>query len=245
MATKPAPRKPVVTQVELEVVLGAAEHAVGKLCYLRNGPRQFSQFTYFDAWLNDSRYFDISPDLVKASGYQLRKAPTQDDSTFFFALADTEPDSWGRRVIARAHAKARKNNPALGALNELDYLSAVDDFSRIGALRLRDAKKRYLRTAASGQRATPPLLELDKMLAASRAVEMSTETAEDLNYLIGKGTSLGGMRPKCSLLDEDGALALGKFPSVKDERCVTRGEVYWPCAWPAWRASTWRRRASR
>jgi serine/threonine-protein kinase HipA len=225
MATKPAPRKPVVTQVELEVVLGTAEHAVGKLVYLRNGPRQFSQFSYFDAWLNDSRYFDISPDLVKGSGYQLRKAPTQDDSTFFFALADTEPDSWGRRVMARAHAKARKNNPALGALNELDYLSAVDDFSRIGALRLRDAKKRYLRTAASGQRATPPLLELDKMLAASRAVEMSTETAEDLNYLIGKGTSLGGMRPKCSLLDEDGALALGKFPSVKDERSVTRGEV--------------------
>jgi len=80
MATKPAPRKPVVTQVELEVVLGTAEHAVGKLVYLRNGPRQFSQFSYFDARLNDSRYFDISPDLVKGSGYQLRKAPTQDDS---------------------------------------------------------------------------------------------------------------------------------------------------------------------
>lgn len=110
-------------------------------------------------------------------------------------------------------------------MNELDYLCAVDDFSRIGALRLRDAKRRYLRTAEPGQRATPPLLELEKMLAASRAVEMSTETAEDLNYLIGKGTSLGGMRPKCSLLDDDGALALGKFPSVTDERSVTRGEV--------------------
>lgn len=225
MATKPAHRKPAATQVELEVVLGAAEHAVGKLVYVRNGPREFSQFAYLDAWLKDASCFDISPDLARVSGYQVRKAPTRDESTFFLALADTEPDSWGRRVIARAHAKERKNNPALGALNELDYLCAVDDFSRLGALRLRDAGKRYLRTTPSGKRATPPLLELEKMLAASRAVEISTETVEDLNYLFGKGTSLGGMRPKCSVLDEDGALALGKFPSVKDERSVTRGEV--------------------
>ncbi|MEO6276751.1 HipA domain-containing protein [Roseateles sp.] len=226
MATQPARRKPsAATQVELEVFLGAAEHAVGRLVYVLNGPREFSQFAYLDAWLKAPRCFDISPDLARTAGHQVRKAPTRDDSTFFFALADTEPDSWGRRVIARAHAKERKGNPALGALNELDYLCAVDDLSRIGALRLRDAGGRYLRTTPPGSRATPPLLELQKMLAASRAVEMSTETAEDLSYLIGKGTSLGGMRPKCSVLDDDGALALGKFPSVQDERSVTRGEV--------------------
>jgi len=63
------------------------------------------------------------------------------------------------------------------------------------------------------------------MMMASNAVELSQETAEDLKYLQGKGTSLGGMRPKCTVLDEDGTLALGKFPSVKDERSVTRGEV--------------------
>jgi len=55
--------------------------------------------------------------------------------------------------------------------------------------------------------------------------ELSQETAQDLAYLQGKGTSLGGMRPKCTILDADGALALGKFPSVGDERAVTRGEV--------------------
>lgn len=226
MTTKTVPRKQSgAKQVELDVFLGAAEHAVGKLVYLHNGPREFSQFAYLDAWLGDPRYFDISPDLVKTSSHQVRKAPTKDDSTFFFALADTEPDTWGRRVIARAHAKDRRHNPAPGPLNELDYLCAVDDFSRIGALRLRDSGKRYLRTVEPGKRITPPLLELEMMLSASKAVEMGTETIEDLQYLVGKGTSLGGMRPKCSVLDEDGALALGKFPSVKDERSVTRGEV--------------------
>jgi serine/threonine-protein kinase HipA len=56
-------------------------------------------------------------------------------------------------------------------------------------------------------------------------VERGAETAEDLKYLMGKGTSLGGMRPKCTVLEEDGSLALGKFPSITDARNVTRGEV--------------------
>src|SRR5690606_34377908 len=144
---------------------------------------------------------------------QIRKPRTKDDSPFFLALADTEPDAWGRRVIARAHAKERRMNPALGSLNELDYLCAVDDFSRIGALRLRKANNGYLRSVEEGRRTTPPLLELGKMMAASRAVELGQETAEDLKYLQGRGTSLGGMRPKCTVLDKDGTLALGKFPS--------------------------------
>lgn len=54
---------------------------------------------------------------------------------------------------------------------------------------------------------------------------MSQETAADLAYLQGKATSLGGMRPKCTILDHGGALSLGKFPSIGDERAVTRGEV--------------------
>ena len=226
MATSKGPRKSAATtQVELEVFLGAAEHAVGKLVYVRAGQREFSQFAYREGWLADPRFFDVSPDLARTVGHQVRRAPNKDESVFFFALADTEPDSWGRRVIARAHAKERQKNPALGALTELDYLCAVDDHSRIGALRLRDANNRYLRCVEAGQRTTPPLLELEHMLSASRAVEMSKESAADLKYLLGKATSLGGLRPKCSILDEDGALALGKFPSVKDERSVTRGEV--------------------
>jgi serine/threonine-protein kinase HipA len=107
----------------------------------------------------------------------------------------------------------------------MDYLSCVDDFSRVGALRLRDEKGQYLRSVPKGERATPAFLELEQILLASRAVEMSQETAADLAYLQGKGTSLGGMRPKCTILDADGALSLGKFPSINDERAVTRGEV--------------------
>jgi len=44
-------------------------------------------------------------------------------------------------------------------------------------------------------------------------------------YLRGRGTSLGGVRPKCTVLDDDGILAIGKFPSVRDERAMPPGEV--------------------
>lgn len=33
------------------------------------------------------------------------------------------------------------------------------------------------------------------------------------------------MRRKCTVMDENGTLAIGKFPSVGDSRSVTRGEV--------------------
>lgn len=216
--------RPMTTQ-QVDVCIGKAGHLVGRLTYARQGQREYSTFAYSPQWLDSPQRFEVSPDLPLVTGHQSRRAPSKVDSVFHLALADTAPDAWGRRVIARAHAKARKDNPKLTALTELDYLAAVDDFSRVGALRLRTGNGEFLQTPAQGLRTTPPLIELERIYHASRAVEMSRETAEDLRYLQGKGTSLGGMRPKCTVLDEQGKLAIGKFPSVADDRSVTRGEV--------------------
>lgn len=106
----------------------------------------------------------------------------------------------------------------------MDYLLGVDDMSRIGALRLMDSAGDFLRTIEDNGRGTPPLMELAHLIGATRAVEMNRETEADLKYLRGRG-SLGGMRPKCTIVDDDGHLAIGKFPSVKDDRSVTRGEI--------------------
>lgn len=220
--TTPLPR---ALKAQVDVCMGKRGVLVGQLTYSKAGAREYSSFAYADSWLRSADRFEVSPDLPLVEGHQVRKAPTKDDFCFHFALADTEPDAWGCRVIARTHAKARKVNQELSALTALDYLAAVDDFSRIGALRLRDSNGDFLRTVEQGKRSTPPLVELQQMYQASRAVERNEETTEDLKYLQGKGTSLGGMRPKCTVLDEDGTLAIGKFPSVKDVRAVTRAEV--------------------
>ena len=104
----------------------------------------------------------------------------------------------------------------------------------MGALRFRDEAGLFQASAASpasaasapaGQRRNPLLVELRHLMNASRAVELSTETEADLAYLRGKGTSLGGLCPKCSVLNDNGHLAIGKFPSVTNQRAVTKGEI--------------------
>lgn len=69
------------------------------------------------------------------------------------------------------------------------------------------------------------MIELPDLLAATHAVERQTETEADLAYLRGQATSLGGLRPKCTILDAQGRLSIGKFPSVQDTRAVTKGEI--------------------
>lgn len=214
---------PVRQQVQL--CIGKTGIPLGSLVYVRQGRREHSAFAYDETWLSRQERFGVSADLQLLAGYQPHKAASLHDSVFHGAIADTGPDAWGRRVIARDHAKRRRTEPKLAPLTELDYLLAVDDFSRVGALRLRDPNGIWRRTVPEGRRATPPLIELEHIYQASNAVERGQETAEDLRYLQGKGTSLGGMRPKCTIVDEDGWLAIGKFPSLNDTRSVTRGEV--------------------
>ena len=106
-----------------------------------------------------------------------------------------------RRMLGPAHHRPRPcQTPAgrsgtAGPPPKLDYLLAVDDFSRVGALRLRDADGTWHRTVAKGRLQHAAVDRLERIYQASRAVERGQETAEDLRYLQGKGTSLGGMRP--------------------------------------------------
>ncbi|MGH7997332.1 MAG: type II toxin-antitoxin system HipA family toxin [Opitutaceae bacterium] len=214
----------------LQVLLGDEGRLVGILNYDQNGAREHAAFTYDETWLAAPDRFAIEPNLPLVTGAQFhRKAP--EGSVFLAAIADTEPDGWGRRVILRDHAKRRQTTRRAGKdagsaqLNAVDFLLAVDDGSRAGALRFRDERGVFQRAAEAERRTAPPLLELRHLMSASRAVETETETAADLAYLRGRGTSLGGLRPKCTVVDDDGMLAIGKFPSVQDERSVTKGEV--------------------
>ena len=43
------------------------------------------------------------------------------------------------------------------------------------------------------------------------------ETEEDLRLLFAPGSSLGGARPKASVIEKDGHLAIAKFPRKDDE----------------------------
>lgn len=213
----------------IDVFLGDGPR-IGALRYDSQGRRENAAFEYSAEWLGDSHRFALGPTLPLQTGPQFHRKP-RDGSLFHAAIADTEPDGWGRRVIMRDHVKRRQEGRRAGrdddgrGLNEIDFLLAVDDFSRVGALRFRDEQGVFQRAQEDGRRTAPPLVELVHLLKASQAVEANKETAADLAYLRGKGTSLGGLRPKCTVIGEDGALAIGKFPSIADQRAVTKGEV--------------------
>lgn len=215
----------------IRVFLGDANRRVGTLRFDSQGARQSASFEYDREWLATKDRFALAPNLPLVTGAQFHKRSSREASVFHGVIADTEPDGWARRVILRDHAKrravARDAGQAQdsGPLTPIDFLLAVDDVNRMGALRFQDETGIFQRAPEEGRRTAPPLIELSALMAASRAVETDTETAEDLAYLRGRGTSLGGLRPKCSVIDDDNALSIGKFPSVDDDRPVTKGEI--------------------
>jgi len=214
----------------LQIHVGEPAQPVGTLHFDSAGHRERSAFAYQDGWLAEKARFALEPGLPLVTGPQFHGASPH-GSVFHGVFADTEPDGWAKRVILRDHAKRRQaarregRDPGTAMLTAVDFLLAVDDFSRVGALRFQDEAGVFCRAPEAGRRTAPPLIELEHLLAASHAVESESETAADLAYLLGRGTSLGGMRPKCTVVDEDGHLAIGKFPSITDQRAVTKGEV--------------------
>lgn len=214
----------------IKVFLGDEARAIGAIRFNAVGARESAAFEYDASWLAARDRFSIDPALQLVPGAQFhKKSPA--GSIFHAAIADTEPDGWGRRVILRAHAKRMQQARRAGVevdsrpLNDLDFLLEVDDGSRAGALRFQDEGGVFCQSAEPGRRTAPPLIELAQLARATRSIETNTETDADLAYLRGRGTSLGGMRPKCTVVDETGHLSIGKFPSVADERAVTKGEV--------------------
>src|SRR5260370_781286 len=103
----PLPVDRAVRKLGRDISLARRGQRVGRLTYVKDGAREYSSYVYDESWLTDPGRFEISSELPLVEGHMTRRAPTQDDSCFPFAVSDTEPDAWGCRVIARAHAKAR------------------------------------------------------------------------------------------------------------------------------------------
>ena len=98
----------------------------------------------------------------------------------------------------------------------MDYLLLVDDEARAGALRFAEPEGGPFLRQDEVKR-LPPLVELPRLLAAAERVVAETDTVEDLRLLFAPGSSLGGARPKASVREKDGPLAIAKFPRKDDE----------------------------
>ena len=63
----------------------------------------------------------------------------------------------------------------------------------------------------------PPLIDLRRLLSASERIQARQELDQDIKDLVDPGASLGGARPKASVVDTNGDLLIAKFPSRNDD----------------------------
>ena len=171
-------------------------------------------FEYAPEWLRRDDAFAIDP-----TSLPLQRG-AHHSGALFGAIQDCGPDRWGRVLIERA---VRKKVLTQKPYRDLDYVLALDDVARVGALRFRfDAGSPFL-AATTGK--LPPLVRLNALLRATDAIHGETETAQDLRFLLGAGSPLGGARPKAAVSLADGRLAIAKFPKPDDTRDIAAGEI--------------------
>jgi serine/threonine-protein kinase HipA len=188
-------------------------HLVGRLWARLRKDRESATFEYDRSWLALPERFSLEPALKLAPG----PFHTGSDKPLFGAIGDSAPDRWGRVLMRRAERRrAAREGVAPRTVREIDYLLLVDDEARQGALRFAD-KEGGPFLADQGAAKIPPLIGLPKLLSAAERVMEDQDSDEDLRLLLAPGSSLGGARPKASVRDHDGHLAIAKFPNKGDE----------------------------
>lgn len=181
--------------------------------------KEIFSFSYEKDWLQNSPSLQLDPDLGLFDGPQYSK----EDKPNFGLFLDSSPDRWGRLLMERREtlqARAEERKPV--KLLETDYLLGVYDKHRMGALRFKtDPNGPWLH--ADQAQAAPPFTNLRSLEQASLDLERTDapeqqQYSEWLNLLMAPGSSLGGARPKASVIDPQGQLWMAKFPSRLDER---------------------------
>lgn len=188
------------------------------------GKETFS-FEYTDKWLKSGFSQMLDPDLqLYAGAYYPRN-----EKVNFGIFLDSCPDRWGRVLMKRREAIiAKKEERKPKALLESDFLLGVFDEHRMGALRFKlHEDGSFLND--NKEMAAPPFSSLRELEHASLQFEEdNTEDPEYLkwiNMLIAPGSSLGGARPKASVVDTSNNLWIAKFPSKNDDKDVAAWEM--------------------
>ena len=190
---------------------------VGTLWATRARGKEIFSFEYDADWLATGPAQSLDPTLGLYGGPQY--APSDQDN--FRVFLDSCPDRWGRVLMRRREAQlARSEGRSERKLLESDYLLGVHDSHRMGALRFRGAKGGPF-LDDSRDMASPPWTSLRELEQISLALERDDarddpDYAKWLRMLIAPGGSLGGARPKASVLDAHGDLWIAKFPSRRD-----------------------------
>lgn len=208
-----------MADIEVHVSLDGQDHFVGVA--RRNLARgsETVVFEYADEWLRNPARFALEPNLPLTRG---SFAPPREQA-IFGSIGDSAPDTWGRQLMQRAERRAAtREGRHVRTLFETDYLLGVSDETRLGAMRFRPAgDEQFQAPVRSG---VPAVIELGRLMAVTERILRDEETDEDLAMIFAPGSSLGGARPKASVINQHGRLAIAKFPKETDDYSIETWE---------------------
>jgi len=173
-------------------------------------------FSYDAQWLSSyATIYSLDPDLQLFEGRQYLPSSKRNFGIFL----DSSPDRWGRTLMQRWQAICAKSQHIKQTpLVESDYLLGVHDVARMGALRFKtDQDGPFI--AEDSTLATPPWARLRELEYGISKIEEDAGSVDQdrwLQQLVAPGSSLGGARPKATVVDEKGNLWIAKFPSKND-----------------------------
>ena len=192
---------------------------LGKLFAQRLHGKEIFYFEYNQAWLRSEYALYLDPHLGLYQGKQYLPEEKQNFGIFL----DSSPDRWGKLLMRRKEAAlARKEGRKENTLYDSDYLLGVYDLHRMGGIRFKLQEDRSFQNDQS-EFASPPWTSLRELEYASLQLEKE-DAMDDPDYLkwvsmlVDPGSSLGGARPKASVLDNNNHLWIAKFPSQNDTK---------------------------
>ena len=204
-----------MADVEVHIDLDGTTRPVGLLRRHVARRAETVTFEYDDAWLAEKSRFSIEPALTLTRGV----FSTPRNQAIFGSIGDSAPDTWGRRIMQRSERRlAEKEKRPVRTLTEADYLLGVSDETRLGALRFRWTDNPVFQAPARA--GVAPLIELGRLLQITERIFRDEETDDDLQLIFAPGSSLGGARPKASIVDQHGHLAIAKFPKETDDYSI-------------------------
>lgn len=200
---------------------------IGELGYESLRGADSYSFTFNNEWLRQHSDLFLSDDLNNYLGQQY----SQPDKDIFGCFSDALPDRWGRTLLLRREQlAAAEEKRSVRRLSSFDFLTGIDDFSRMGGFRFKeDTDGEFINVSESLK--IPPLTDIRELIAASAEIEKSEEknmlpNMKWIAQLVQPGTSLGGARPKANVVDTDKNLYVAKFPSRKDDYDVGLWEQF-------------------
>jgi len=168
---------------------------------------QTSRFEYGLRYIDRQNAVAIDPFSLSIADKNRVRGITlfpNDGQPFFGSIRDAAPDGWGRRVI-----ESRLKAP-LNSLPESTYLLEAGS-ERIGAL---DIRKSIDAEAKIQKRNSVHRIEY--LMEAADRIEQGLPIPTHLEDIFDAGTSMGGMRPKSAVEDDDSVQWIAKFPAPHD-----------------------------